>query len=281
MSEFHDPELENLLGRSGGPFPDVNVAYQSVQGRVRRARRRRAVVMSSAACSLLVAAGALAVGRSGGSSSVQPGDRGSDLTDPADTRLQPGDTIDAATSTAPSTTPATTIGPSTSTSAAPTTTSTIMATTTLTVAPPSSAPAGNGGNGGNGNGNGNGNGGSGKGGGGTTATVQTSPPVVPTTTPAPSTIAPGTTPPTIAAPTTTAAAVTQTFGGIGGSITVRMEGGTLTLVSYQPADGFTAEVRHQSGSHVEVRFESAMHRTTARVDRDGGAMVDRFDESEL
>ena len=41
MSDFDDPGLERILGRSGGPFPDVNLAYQQVQARVRRAKRRR------------------------------------------------------------------------------------------------------------------------------------------------------------------------------------------------------------------------------------------------
>ena len=51
MSDFDDPELERILGRSGGPFPDVNLAYQQVQTRVRRAKRRRAAVMGGTACS--------------------------------------------------------------------------------------------------------------------------------------------------------------------------------------------------------------------------------------
>ena len=74
MSEFNDPELERLLGSAGGKYPDVNVAYERMLGRVRQARRRRTVVVSGTACGLLFFAGALAVGRSADSSRLQPGD---------------------------------------------------------------------------------------------------------------------------------------------------------------------------------------------------------------
>ena len=72
--------------------------------------------------------------------------------------------------------------------------------------------------------------------------------------------------------------ITQTFFGVGGRITVRLENDSLALVSFQAADGFTAEVNHSSGSHVEVRFTSATHETIARVDYEDGAMVQRFEE---
>lgn len=75
-----------------------------------------------------------------------------------------------------------------------------------------------------------------------------------------------------------ASLVTQTFVGVGGRITVRLENDSLTLVSFQAADGFTAMVDHTSGSHVEVRFTSATHETIARVDYDNETMVQRFEE---
>lgn len=65
--ELHDPELEAMLGLASGAFPDVNVAYESVRGRVRQAKRRRMVVVGSTACALLLAGGVLAVQAAGGS----------------------------------------------------------------------------------------------------------------------------------------------------------------------------------------------------------------------
>ena len=88
MSDFDDPELERILGRSGGPFPDVNLAYQQVQTRVRRAKRRRAAVMGGTACSLLLALGVLAAVRGGDGRSIQPGGS-SELTGPDGSQLQP------------------------------------------------------------------------------------------------------------------------------------------------------------------------------------------------
>mgnify|MGYP003379180056 CR=1 FL=1 len=76
MNDFHDPELERLFGRNSGPTPDVDVAYQRVQGRVRQVKRRRAVVVSGAACSLLFAVAVFAGARSDGNNSVQPGGSG-------------------------------------------------------------------------------------------------------------------------------------------------------------------------------------------------------------
>ncbi|MFZ4717923.1 MAG: hypothetical protein ACOYMR_00770 [Ilumatobacteraceae bacterium] len=71
--ELHDPELEAMLGLASGAFPDVNVAYESVRGRVRQAKRRRVMVVSSAACAVLLAGGVLAVqftGTSNGGTAV-------------------------------------------------------------------------------------------------------------------------------------------------------------------------------------------------------------------
>ncbi len=54
MSEFHDPELRQQLGRLSGPYPDDNVAYAAWQRRVGQARRRRAVAWTTAAAMSLV-----------------------------------------------------------------------------------------------------------------------------------------------------------------------------------------------------------------------------------
>ena len=56
MSEFHDPELRQQLGRLSGPYPDDNVAYASFQRRVGQARRRRAMAWTTGAAMSLVMA---------------------------------------------------------------------------------------------------------------------------------------------------------------------------------------------------------------------------------
>ena len=71
----------------------------------------------------------------------------------------------------------------------------------------------------------------------------------------------------------------QVVQQLGGSITVRNDGDTLTLVASTAAAGFTTEVKHSSGGHVEVRFESDAHRTDARVDLVNGTMTNNFTES--
>jgi hypothetical protein len=112
-----------------------------------------------------------------------------------------------------------------------------------------------------------------------TTTVTTTAPSVattvtaPTTTPASSpTTAAGTTPPP-------ATPVTRTFSGVGGSITVRLENGSLTLVSTNASAGFGTEIQKSSGDRVEVRFESDDHRTEIRVDVVGNSMSPEIDES--
>ena len=74
MSEFHDPELRQQLGRLSGPYPDDNVAYAAFQRRVGQARRRRAVAWTTgAAMSLVMATVAVAAVQSPESRGVVPG----------------------------------------------------------------------------------------------------------------------------------------------------------------------------------------------------------------
>ena len=47
MSEFHDPELRQELGRLSGPYPDDNAAFAAWQRRVGQVRRRRAVAWTT------------------------------------------------------------------------------------------------------------------------------------------------------------------------------------------------------------------------------------------
>lgn len=232
MNEFHDPDLENLLGRTGGPYPDVNVAYQQVQGRVRHAKRRRAVVLSGTACSLLFAAAVFAGTRQPGNDTVRPGGSSGDgrgsLPESAETL---------------SSSPDQSLVPVTDGSTASSVTVTVSAPTVT--APDATTPTG-----------------TNPGGSTQSSTPVSSTPTTTATTPA--STSPTTTPP---------APVTQTFSGVGGSVTVRMQNGTLTLVSSSPAAGFAADVRKASGDRVEVRFESSAHRTEIRIDLVGGSMV--------
>jgi hypothetical protein len=54
MSEFHDPDLHQQLGRLSGPYPDSNAAFDAWQRRVGHARRRRAMAWTTGAALSLV-----------------------------------------------------------------------------------------------------------------------------------------------------------------------------------------------------------------------------------
>jgi hypothetical protein len=71
-NEFDDPELERMLGRLSGAYPDTNVAYQAVHGRVRQVKRRRAFVAGTAACAMLFGVAAVAAQGVGPSQTVSP-----------------------------------------------------------------------------------------------------------------------------------------------------------------------------------------------------------------
>ncbi len=74
MSEFHDPELRQQLGRLSGPYPDDNAAFAAWQRRVGQARRRRAVAWTTgAAMSLIIATVAVAAVQSPRNHSIVPG----------------------------------------------------------------------------------------------------------------------------------------------------------------------------------------------------------------
>jgi hypothetical protein len=211
MSQFEDPELESLLRRAGGGYPDVNVAYETLQRRVRHARRKRAVLVSGVACGVLFATGLMAASRSGDSQPAQIGDRDTfDVSFPDDTN-NPQSTDRSVPDSEP-------VG------------------TSPTVGTNGTTP-------------GTDNGG----------TVGSNPSTSPPTTTDP--------PPT-----------TSVFSGEGGSVTVRLQGGSLTLVSYSANAGFAIDIQHSGGDRVEVRFESSNHRTRIRVDLEGNSMVPSIEE---
>ena len=68
MNEFSPDPLDGELRRlfATGPTPDVDVAYASVRGRVRRIHVRRRIAAGTAASVLVLSLGASALGRHGG-----------------------------------------------------------------------------------------------------------------------------------------------------------------------------------------------------------------------
>ncbi len=96
-NEFDDPDLERMLGRLSGAYPDTNVAYQAVHGRVRQVKRRRAFVAGTAACAMLFGVAAVAAQGVGPSQTVSPAA-------PADTSV----VVTASSTPAPTDAPSTT-----------------------------------------------------------------------------------------------------------------------------------------------------------------------------
>jgi len=236
MSEFHDPQFENALGRLSGEFPDDNVALGAVYQRVQQVRRRRTIVASTAASLLLMTGIGLAAAR---------GVRH----DP----LQPGASISIDDSTI-----ATTGTTATSTSAAegttsPATTHPAHTTTTIPlIVVPTSPPVNSGGSHGSGH----------------TTTV----PVVATTSvPTPTTA--HTTVPTT--PTsTTMPADTIRYDTPGGWFSVRFTNGTLTLVGFAASPGFHIDSQTVDSQRIEFRFRGSGGDFRTRVEvKDGQLQV--------
>ena len=223
MSEFDDPQMERLLGRAGGAYPDVNSAYSRVQGRVRVLRRRRAMVASTAACALLAGGALFAVGR---------GSTGRANLDPA----------------APSTLGDTTFVSSTTPETAP---------TTHGATGPTVAGGDQGGQGGQGTQDGLDSQ-------GTTTTTSD---------------APATTAPIATAPEPAPAPLTLHYNSIGGSITVQLDNGALSLVSATPAEGFHIDSSTDRADRVEVRFRSDTHDSRIRIDLVNGSPVPQITEN--
>src|SRR6185295_13284167 len=77
MSEFHDPDLRQELGRLSGPYPDDNVAFEAWQRRVGQVRRRRVMAWTTAAAlSLVVGTVGVAALQSPGRHSLVPSKAG-------------------------------------------------------------------------------------------------------------------------------------------------------------------------------------------------------------
>jgi hypothetical protein len=85
---------------------------------------------------------------------------------------------------------------------------------------------------------------------------------------------PGTVPAPAPAP-----AVEQAFSSAGGSITVTVANGAVSLASSSPAPGFTAEVHDNGPSRVEVRFfSSGGQEWRIRIELRGGGLTSEITE---
>ena len=74
MSEFHDPDLRQELGRLSGPYPDDNAAFAAWQRRIGQVRRRRVVAWATiAALSLVIGTVAVAARAEPGRNTIVPG----------------------------------------------------------------------------------------------------------------------------------------------------------------------------------------------------------------
>ena len=253
MSEFDDPDLGRRLRAGTGADPDLAVAQQSVHRRVVRARRRRLAAVSGTAALLLVSFGVVAaVGNDGtknhlistADSSSAP-DNSDQITSTVTT--EPTTSVDDSTQSG-RTTSSTGVDDTTSVPSTVDTTATSMPGTATPTAPSSSGGSSSVGSSG-----------------GTGTTAPSAPPAPTNNTAGPMTAAP--------AASTNAPGIDETrpFSSIGGSITVRLSGGQLSLVGAPtPAPGFTMHEQNGSGTELEVRFESAGHRSKITVEiRDG------------
>ena len=213
-----DRGLRHSLRQAAGDVPDLAGARVNIAGRVTRARRRRAAAVSGAAASIVLGLGGVAA--------LMPREPSGSLR-AADTMLS--DTSDPASDTS--------AGIPDSSAAVSSTA--LVPTATATATPPSSAPT-------------------------TPASTSTSgspsSATTPTTTLATTpTSTHTTTHTTTSAPTTAAAPVpsTRIIAGRGGTITVTLANGSLTLDAAAPAAGYATDRRSTDGTAVEVAFASA------------------------
>ncbi|MEO5900436.1 MAG: hypothetical protein ABIR68_09930 [Ilumatobacteraceae bacterium] len=114
----------------------------------------------------------------------------------------------------------------------------------------------------------------------TSPTTSTDPPDTNPVETSPPATDPPTTPPVVTQPPASdPPAQFETFTGIGGAITIRLEHGTMQVVDKVPSAGFIVGGNPDlSGAHVEVRFFSSSHFTKVHVDLVDGVMVSNGDE---
>jgi hypothetical protein len=242
MSDFRDPELENMLGRLSGSYPDTNVAYSAVAGRVRQAKRRRAFVATTAACVALLGVGVLAVQGGGQGQNLQPA---SELSDESTTES----TVNSLVLTAPSTSDdskATDNSVANSTEASPAVSSD---TTNKNNSGPGTSTGKSSGTSGSSNTTSN------------SGSANSGPATSGTSTSGSSN------------PTVSIADQNRGFNSAGGSIQVQVANNALALAGTTPANGFTATTKHDRGDRVEVEFTDGSVTWVIRVDLKHGVIT--------
>jgi hypothetical protein len=243
MSEFddHDHDLERRLRAAAGADPDVAAARQAIAGRVVRARRRRVAVVSGATAALIVSIGVVATVGNDDQRRIQS------ATPPTDSV-----TVDVSDPSTTATLPSTTSG-STQSATTVTVPTTSLPTATPVVPSVSASP--------------------------TTVLPGGEAPAPPTSTTIDTSSTSSTAPPTSTEPTAPPPAdVTETFPSLGGTITVRLSGGQLQLLSVIPADGYETERQIEKPDDVEVRFVSGNAESRIRVRIIDGQMSHEIDE---
>jgi hypothetical protein len=287
MSEFDD--LSRRLNDASGSEPDVFAAHEHVLRRVGAIRRRRRVAATAAVgmCLLFVGtAFAMGIGnrgtrsvRTAATEQTNAPELGGAATSSTNVSTSTT-TIEPTTTLAPTTTlePSTTIEPSTTLPEAETTTP-VLTTLSLVVEPNNGSHV--------------------------PAPATTAPRHQPTTTPPPATSSPAIEPTTTAEPTTTTESTTTApvatepetestnsavppadqppalFSSLpdGNSITVRLQGGALVLVSSSPAPSFVGDGTDITAERIRVRFRGPSAEVTITVRIVGGQMVGKYETS--
>jgi hypothetical protein len=112
MSDFHDPELRQELGRLSGPYPDNNVAFAQWRRRVGQVRRRRAIAWTSgAAMSLVFATVGAAALQSQRHDTTRPSDSVESSVETTVKRTTTTQTKESSTTTSTTLSPTTTAAP--------------------------------------------------------------------------------------------------------------------------------------------------------------------------
>ncbi len=266
---------DDFWDRAGGADVDALSVLENMRPGLRRARQRRRLALASGTAVLLlpvvIGLGVLrgSGGRSGGTEVVTatvPDFGTAGTADTTSTTDPLGDLGTPTTATAPATTPGTdpTSGPDLTGEG-----DTVEGGTTTSTSAPGSTTAGSGGgpttsSAGDPSPDGS----------DPTSTTTLSPTTSPGTTttrpdPSSSTTSTSTTIPQTT--TTTSGDQQQTFtAASGGSVTVSWNSGGMTLVSVNPAPGYTSQVDSQSSTEIKVEFDSATAKTDVVIHFDNG-----------
>lgn len=248
MSEFDDPGFRDQLQRLGGHYTDDEVAYATLLQKVRVAKRRRAAaVFGSLGAACLFAIGAFVV-TGNDSHRLRPADSSveEDQVISETTDVEPPESSTAVTE---STEPASTETIATTASTTAPTEATAPISLTPNVSPPSNTSSSD-----------HGSGSKGK---GTTSSSSSSSP------------APAATP---SSSSTVSVAEVRTFVSDGGSITVRLQDGSLTLLDTTANAGYRLELDKNEPSQIRVKFVNDTHESRIDVTISDGHLRDDVSE---